>query len=97
VTRRIIDRRQCARQRHIVSGSVSNIAIEYGQSTYNKVQGNYIGVDVTGAYALGNSVGGVGVAYGAGHNIIGTDGDGVATILRAISCRIAALTAAPSP
>ena len=66
---------------NLISGDASHrglIAIEYEQSTGNKIQGNYIGVDVTGTYALGNCITGIRVDWGAGDTLIGADGDGEA-------------------
>ena len=65
--------------RNIISANGwTGVAIQYEQSTGNKVQGNYIGTDLTGTQPLGNVSGGVGIAYGASWNTIGTDGDGIA-------------------
>ena len=42
----------------------------------NSIQGNYIGTDITGTVALGNTGRGVSIE-GSHRNVIGTDGDGV--------------------
>ena len=42
------------------------------------VAGNYIGVDKTGMFAIGNYFDGIKINPDGNHNIIGTDGDGVA-------------------
>jgi parallel beta-helix repeat protein len=54
---------------NLVSGN-RNIGISIGGSSGNVVQGNYIGTNVTGTQALGNSVAGVNI-YGGGNNTIG--------------------------
>src|SRR5581483_10982621 len=72
-----------AAERNLVSGNVAN-GIRIGLSAadsgtrLNVVAGNYIGTDVTGTRALGNSSFGVRVSGGANANRIGTDGNGIA-------------------
>ena len=62
--------------RNIISGNIGNgIYIPFGDN--NKIQGNYIGVDVTGNNALGNQYKGIHIQLSANNNIIGTDSDGV--------------------
>src|SRR5262249_30698600 len=56
-----------AAARNIISGN-QNIGI-YGTGSSNLVEGNYIGTDVTGQYALGNSDG-VWLSQGASRNTI---------------------------
>jgi hypothetical protein len=47
---------------------------------HNVVQGNYIGTDLTGTMALSNAGAGISIEGGADHNLIGTNGDGVADV-----------------
>jgi SdrD B-like domain/PKD domain/Periplasmic copper-binding protein (NosD) len=66
-----------AAQRNLISGNrIDGVLISGGNN--NVVAGNYIGTDVTGTLALGNSFQGVDVTQGASSNQIGTNGDGVA-------------------
>jgi parallel beta-helix repeat protein len=75
-----------AAERNIISGN-GRSGIEVVSSGVTTVQGNYIGTDVTGAYALGNARWGVlagesrlqlgGSAAGAGNVISGNPGVGV--------------------
>ena len=67
----------CPAAGNIISANGNpGVAIEGEQSTGNKIQGNYIGVNVTGTVGLGNGASGVGITYGASANVVGTDGDG---------------------
>ena len=75
-------------ERNLLSGNengsywgAAGIAIWGVGSDYNVVAGNYIGTDVTGTLPLGNTGGnndGIGVWIGSQHNLIGTNGDGIA-------------------
>ncbi|HEV2969180.1 MAG TPA: autotransporter-associated beta strand repeat-containing protein [Pirellulales bacterium] len=70
-------------ERNIISGNGSNpgyagIYVADPGTTSNVMAGNYIGVDSSGAKALGNSGVGVYLANAAQNNRIGTDGNGVA-------------------
>ena len=58
--------------RNLISGNDdSGISISGSGSTDNRVQGNFIGTDVTGRDALGNSLDGIHIALGAENNTIG--------------------------
>jgi len=64
-------------QRNIISGNNgSGIAIDNGDCSGNKIQGNYIGTDITGALPLGNARG-IHIKTDTQNNVIGTDGDGL--------------------
>lgn len=63
-------------ERNPVSGNASDGIRLSGWTSENVIAGNYIGTDVTGAAALGNTGSGVWIAGGAHQNLIGTDGDG---------------------
>jgi CSLREA domain-containing protein len=64
-------------QRNIISGNGSvaapdrnGVFLVGAGATTNTVRGNYIGVDVSGSFALGNARSGVAVILGASNNII---------------------------
>lgn len=58
--------------RNVISGNMNaGILLGNGSVTNNVVQGNYIGLDATGARALGNSSHGVLLFNGAAKNLIG--------------------------
>jgi hypothetical protein len=72
--------------RNIISGNIVGVTI--GDATMTLVQGNFIGTDVTGTKAVGNSKGGVfvgsssnttvgGTTSGAGNRVAYNGGDGV--------------------
>ena len=64
--------------RNIISANgTDGLRIVDTGTTGNRVQGNYIGTDLTGAVALGNLQQGVNIFATATGNIIGTDGDGL--------------------
>jgi hypothetical protein len=80
-----------AQARNLISGNVQDgVLIEAGGGAANRVQGNYIGTDVTGTHALANGRDGVrsasagsvigGTDAGAGNLISGNRGDGVAVL-----------------
>ena len=71
-----------AAKRNIISGNHSDGLVISGPGTSsNRVAGNFIGTDVTGASALGNANSGVRIDAGASSNIIGTNGDGTSDVL----------------
>ena len=70
--------------RNIISGNGRD-AIHLSNADSNRVVGNYIGVDVSGANLLANGTAGVGdgidIRYGASYNIIGGTGPGEKNII----------------
>ena len=77
-------------ERNVISGnSLSGIRLEDPTTTDNRIQGNYIGLDMSGALAAGNGDAGVdirasahsnlvgGIAIGAGNRIAFNGSDGV--------------------
>ena len=68
--------------RNVISGNDSNgVAIEDVGTTGNKVQGNYIGTDKTGALDLGNEETGVILLSGASANVIGGTAVGAGNVI----------------
>jgi hypothetical protein len=69
--------------RNVISGNVgAGVLIFNSSSASNRVQGNYIGTDVTGTIAVPNDFGivlgdRVLLLRGSANDIIGTDGDGI--------------------
>ncbi len=62
--------------RNLISGnSLDGVSIHNPGSDKNKVQGNYIGTDVSGNVDLGNAFSGIFINRAEG-TVIGTDGDG---------------------
>ncbi len=57
--------------RNVISGNTVGVGIFGDGATGNQVQGNYVGTDVTGAVALGNSSFGVLMCDGPSNNTIG--------------------------
>jgi parallel beta-helix repeat protein len=58
--------------RNVISGNgASGVIISASGTTGNVVEGNYIGTDATGEYAVGNAIDGVDLAGGASSNVIG--------------------------
>lgn len=66
--------------RNLISGNIEGIRIEGSSATVNQVLGNYIGTDVTGTAALGNSNEGVRIDS-APNNIIGGTTAGARNII----------------
>ncbi|UUO09290.1 choice-of-anchor D domain-containing protein [Blastopirellula sp. J2-11] len=64
-------------RRNIISGNVLNaVAITNIDSDFNRISGNYLGVNAAGNAAIANSRG-VWISTEAKSNIIGTNGDGI--------------------
>ena len=55
-------------ERNIVSGNVFGVVVDGAH--HNIIQGNYLGLDATGAAPLGNSMAGAGIGEGGQHNLI---------------------------
>jgi parallel beta-helix repeat protein len=60
-----------AAERNIISGSSTNQGIHIRGGHANTVIGNYIGVDASGAVALGNHYSGILINNGSQHNVVG--------------------------
>ncbi|HEY8399835.1 MAG TPA: hypothetical protein VIK89_01160, partial [Cytophagaceae bacterium] len=63
--------------RNIISGNLHRGIYITGGARHTKIQGNYIGTDVTGTVNIGNTYAGVEILGGSKHTIIGTDSDGI--------------------
>jgi hypothetical protein len=64
--------------RNVISGNLgAGIGVSGVTASGNVIEGNYVGVDVTGAKALANGWLGIIVNGGATNNLIGSNGDGV--------------------
>ena len=71
-----------AAARNVISGNdAGNVAIQGDYSTANLVQGNYIGTDRSGTYALGTEQFGLGVRVDAPGNMIGGSGAGQGNLI----------------
>jgi titin len=58
--------------RNVISGNgASGVILNSSGTTGNVVEGNYIGTDATGEFAVGNAIDGVDLAGGASSNLIG--------------------------
>ncbi len=66
--------------RNIVSGTVNFSGISIDGGTANRVEGNYVGTDVTGTLALGNSVG-IELKGAATNNILGGTAPGAGNLV----------------
>lgn len=63
-----------ADERNIISGNQDNgVGIWETDTSYNRVVGNYIGLDATGTYTISNGDWGVRISSGAHHNRVGGD------------------------
>lgn len=61
-----------ATERNVISGNdLSGVRIFEANSAGNRIEGNFIGTDLTGTLDLGNNTDGVGLYEGAHHNTIG--------------------------
>jgi CSLREA domain-containing protein len=56
---------------NVIAGNNNGVSIHDAGSNLNRVQGNYIGTDVSGSLNLGNVQEGVEVLFGAANNLIG--------------------------
>lgn len=63
--------------RNVIANNLVGIALSGADSQQNRIQGNYVGTDVSGTLPHGNFATGIGLTVGADANVIGTDGDGV--------------------
>src|SRR5271157_3503954 len=73
-----------ASARNIISGNTGNgITIDGSTATANLLQGNFIGTDVTGTLARGNSGNGVQISSGATNNTIGGTVGGAGNLIGA--------------
>ena len=72
------DGKNDAAERNLLSGNgQSGMLITGTGANQNVVAGNFIGTDVTGTVSIGNGRDGVGIAFGAQSNLIGTNGNSV--------------------
>src|SRR5262249_11938574 len=71
-----------AADRNVISGSAYN-GIEINAAANNLVQGNYVGVDVTGTVGLGNANDGVRIFAGSTGNTIGGTAAGAGNVVSA--------------
>ena len=63
-------------ERNLISGNdLSGVRIRGADTDWNVVAGNFIGTDVSGTVALGNTHNGVSIEDGASRNVIGTNSD----------------------
>ena len=77
-----------AAARNIISGNLNQgLALRDGGTSSNLVQGNYLGLDVTGSVALANQFSGVEVLAGAQANTIGGNTPGAGNVISGNSAR----------
>jgi titin len=66
-----------AGERNIISANgLRGVSIFNPPTQFNVIAGNYIGTDITGTKALGNTYDGVFIVNGSSNNRVGTNGDG---------------------
>jgi hypothetical protein len=65
--------------RNIISGNIGDGI--YIATDSNTVQGNFIGTDITGSYAIANESAGIKLGYGAESNIIGGPEEGAGNLI----------------
>ena len=65
---------------NVISGNARNGVVLYNVD-FNRVQGNYIGTDVSGLVGLGNSLRGILIKFNAQFNTIGGTGSGEGNII----------------
>jgi titin len=66
---------------NVISGNVNAGLLFNNNANGNKVQGNNIGTDITGAQALGNLISGVSISPGSNNNIIGGTDAGAGNLI----------------
>lgn len=63
---------------NLISGNLQEgVRVQGHTSTFNRIQGNYIGTDAAGLLPIGNETHGILVQDLANGTIVGTDGDGI--------------------
>jgi hypothetical protein len=67
--------------RNVLSGNLQYGVIMTSNTTGNVVLGNYIGTDAGGSHAVSNTLGGVFLAPGATHNLIGGTNAGAGNVI----------------
>jgi Ca2+-binding RTX toxin-like protein len=68
-------------ERNVISGnSAQGVYLLGSQTRNNVIAGNYLGLDKTGTYAIGNAGDTIAIGTGAYGNRVGTNADGVADI-----------------
>ena len=67
--------------RNVLSGNSQYGLIITSNTTGNVVLGNYIGADASGSHAVSNALGGVFLALGASHNLIGGTNAGAGNVI----------------
>lgn len=69
--------------RNIISGNRNGVWVQGAETMDTKIVGNYIGTDVTGVNALGNSYDGILVGWGAHDNLVGGNEPGHGNLISA--------------
>lgn len=67
-------------QRNIISGNGQS-GVVMNAAGGNRVQGNFIGTDISGTYAIGNQFSGISIENGASNNRIGGDFPGAGNLI----------------